>query len=390
MAKLSAGAKRKKKELKRRKKKTIQLSKTSKIVENMHEKLGLPKLSERLIELAGSMLEEGKGDRSFIESTVGMVVMCWNIGTVNESKALEMRESMTEFLVGNVPGGIPEEVEQQIDLIILSRRMIYRDDPRLVMEYKVNWDWTGDYSLQIFSTILAKEERYDYDQEASGGGLSKKSQEGIAEYKVPASEEQAPIAELINEGYNCLDESYAATCDLWLNAWKKIKSLYQDLDSINDIRPFAGILLSYWIGDLDMHLTNAGVDESRYLDIRIQFCREFCEEFPASSPSLIRMMRRAEAESLFFAGKAEQGEQAFERFAESFPDNAWSYIGLGDMYSGENESFDLPIDLNKASRLYQIPIERALEDFDVAIERLEDLHDRQEELGACRTKTIPA
>ncbi|MGO0306028.1 hypothetical protein ACTL6P_05330 [Endozoicomonas acroporae] len=71
MAKLSAGQKRRQKELKRRKKKQVQLKKRQTVMDTDWSVPGLPKLSEQFIEFGEEMLDTPEADLKFIESTFG-------------------------------------------------------------------------------------------------------------------------------------------------------------------------------------------------------------------------------------------------------------------------------------------------------------------------------
>lgn len=390
MAKRNMAQKRQQKALKRKKKKQAQ---------HIHEKFsvryadsadyGLPKLSETLLDFAQPILGDSS-DKGFIEGAMGMVIMCWNIGTVNFHEAQKMRDELDKTFIENLGSSdfdATREFGQELDLLITARRMFYADDPRLVIKYDLSWNMIGDYNLQVQSILMPEEGRFDPDdKEHLSFGLSAGTQQSITELQVPATEEQDPVAELIKQGNQLLmeegvDYAYATNaaeaCNIWLEAWEKVKALYQDTDSIGSIKPFAGIRLSNWCGYLEMYLCDAGREDPAYFEKRIQYCREFCREFPASDDQIIHNMIRGEAETLFFSGQYEQGETVFRQLIERFPDNAWGYIGWGDMYSGDY--IDLPENLAKAESLYQIPIDRQLNDDDVARDRLDDLLALQEE-----------
>lgn len=348
------------------------------------DKSGLPKLSKSLLEFAEPLFGDSK-DNDYIESTIGMVVMCWNIGTVEYHKAQEMRAEVTRMFGDDLHVDLPEGMEQQFDLLIAARRSFFSDDPRLVVEFNVSWDMVGEYNLQVKSITLPKNARFNPDdQEHIACGFSSKTRADIADLKTPATEEQAPIIELIERGYKLLHEHQSAfnsnitvICDIWLEAWDKVKVLYQDTNAISDIKAFAGVALPNWCGDLEMRLYDAGIIDPSYFDQRSLYCREFCREFPESGAGFMHNMIRGEAESLLYSGYIEQGEVVFKTLVESFPDDAWSYIGWADMYNGE--SIDLPVDIEKAKKLYRTPIDRQLKDANVAQERLDDLLEMQAE-----------
>ena len=391
MAKRNIVQKRQQKALKHKKKKQAQ---------HAHKKFStrhtgsLPKLSNILMKFATPLLGDNK-DKASVEGTIGMVIMCWNIGTVEYQAAQKMRDELINTFMAKLDEDLMEELEKEFDLLIAAKRAFFPDDPRIVVGYDLSWNMMGDYQLQVQSIRIPEEERLNpYDKEHSAFGLSAKTQQNIAELRTPATEEQAPILELIkqgsklllDEGTLILSEKTPVACDLWLEAWEKVKDIYKDTHSINSIKAFAGMRLSDWCGELEMHLYDAGKEDPVYFNKRIQYCREFCREFPESDDQLIHNMIRGEAETLFFSGQFEQGEAVFKQLIERFPDNTRGYIGWGDMYSGNYS--DLPENPEKAEKLYQIPIDRQLEDAGDAQDRLDDLLTMKED--SSRLVTIKA
>ncbi len=379
MAKLNTAQKRRQKELKRRKKKQLQAQKQKKHSSVAPDLSGLPKLSETLLEFAGGLLDIPNAPKAYIENTIGMVSMCWNIGIMEQEQGREMRQKLTNMLRDDTMDDSQEGFESQIDAFIMARRLLYRNDPRFIVDYSVTWDYAGDFHLQIASTILPEDSRFSFDEDDLSCGLSAKTQETITSLSTPLTDEQRRIVESIYEGYALLDKkdktSEGAACDLWLNVWSHVKELYKDIASIDEILPLEELFLSNWCTDVEMYLHNAGVGNPVYFNKRIVFCRDFCEQFPSSHPQTLHNMRRAEAEALFFNGQHEQGEAAFEQLVNDYPDNAWGYIGWGDMYSMDTtpRSLSWPTDIDRARALYRIPIERQLEDAEDAEQRLKNL-----------------
>ena len=125
-----------------------------------------------MIELADVLLKETDGSRGAIENTIGLMVMCWNIGTVKAEKADEMRASMAQMLCDLGTKDIDDEFESLLDVVITQRRYLFADDPRLIGEFQVNWDSFGDYRLQVMSLLLPEEDRFVLSSDTLYSGLS--------------------------------------------------------------------------------------------------------------------------------------------------------------------------------------------------------------------------
>ena len=61
--------------------------------------------------------------------------------------------------------------------------------------------------------------------------------------------------------------------------------------------------------------------------------KEFIKLLPESKEKTIQHLRRAEAETYFYLGESEKGEQKFKQIIKDYPNWAWGYIGWGDQYS---------------------------------------------------------
>jgi len=128
-----------------------------------------------------------------------------------------------------------------------------------------------------------------------------------------------------------------------------------------------------WCQDMEMALGNVGREDSTFYEKRIKYCREFYTFFPETDGLIIENMKRAEAESYFALGMIEQGEKSFQALIEEFPDSAWVYIGWGDMYCLFRPNEKVPLDYEKAERIYRLAVERNVDEMDVVLERLEEL-----------------
>jgi tetratricopeptide (TPR) repeat protein len=191
------------------------------------------------------------------------------------------------------------------------------------------------------------------------------------------------LDDMMQEGYTLLQpegpDKTTECCNLWLQVWDHLKPRFtEDMKSIEDAENvFNGMqCLSNWCQDLEMELLNAGGSDPSFYQKRIDYCREFCSLFPESSELVIFNMKRAEAESYFFLGETEQGDQAFQALIEEFPDNAWGYIGWGDMYSIFCPRH-IEKNLKKAREIYEMALGIDSEERKHVVSRLESL-DKQE------------
>jgi len=188
------------------------------------------------------------------------------------------------------------------------------------------------------------------------------------------------IDDLMQKGYDLIQAgdkvSLATGCVFWLQVWEYLKHRFtKDMRNINDAeKSYSGIQsLFNWCQDVEQELHNAGIHDKSFYQKRIDYCREFCSFFPDSDELLVFNMKKAEAESYFFIGKVEEGEKAFKALIEKFPDNAWSYIGWGDMYSLYN-THEVDKDLNKAKHLYEMALHIDSNENEIALERLKMLN----------------
>ncbi|MBF0290435.1 MAG: SEC-C domain-containing protein [SAR324 cluster bacterium] len=190
--------------------------------------------------------------------------------------------------------------------------------------------------------------------------------------------------DLIEHGYDLLKEKQNKSrsskemdaCKVWLKAWDYLKPRFsKDLTSIEDAEKiiFNDMpSLCNMCQDLEMELHNAGIEDFVFIEKRIQFTQEFCQHFPNSSELTLHNMRRGEAESYFFLGRVEEGNQAFEKLIQDYPNNIWGYIGWADMYhwplgKAYNRDYD------RAEKIYKMALQVEVDDREDVLERLKDL-----------------
>jgi tetratricopeptide (TPR) repeat protein len=177
-------------------------------------------------------------------------------------------------------------------------------------------------------------------------------------------------------GYDLLRENKTTeACKIWLEVWNKIKKkIGTDFKSAEEAdKVFNGIQSIFnWCQDLEMELGNAGRDDPSFYEKRIQYCRELYTLFPETDDLTIHNTKRAEAESHFALGMQEKGEELFKKLIEEYPDNVWGYIGWGDMYGIIRMNPSIPVDYDKAIRIYKMALERDLD----SVQDKEDVLDR--------------
>lgn len=191
------------------------------------------------------------------------------------------------------------------------------------------------------------------------------------------------LDDLMQEGYDLLDSCRVVeACAIWLQIWEQLKPRFTaEMKSIRDAdQIFSGTQSLYnWCQQFEQELGNAGIEDSVFREKRIQYCREFCALFPESPPLILINMKRAEAEALFELGRIEEGDRAFETLIEEFPDSSWGYVGWGDMYSIFRPEEYVPFNYEKAEKIYRLGLERATEDREVLLSRLEALEEERKQ-----------
>ncbi|WP_419832072.1 hypothetical protein [Endozoicomonas atrinae] len=387
MAKLPAGQKRRQKELKRRKKKQHQEKKQQVPTSMTFMDLppALPRLSERLVEFAGRLLDESQTGRNYIENVITMVVGCWNMGAVTAEMAQVMRRAFSESFSEALPE-VFQAMELHFDSLITARRYLYADDPRYIISHTVNWTGTNDYYLRIKCINLPDEERFSGRVEGAEARLLSEAREKMKGFRAPPlTGEETRLKQLIDRGFDLLnnnttqtgeDAPEVAACETWLEAWDIIKKRYQDKPSLDTIGSRIEPTLVSWYSEMDMHLLNAALAKPALVEKGITFFREFLALFPESHEGTTKAYREAMAMLQFRNRAYDEGDATFNALVKDYPDSAWSYIHWGDAY---NPTFpraafgDAPVDSERARNLYQIPIDQNLEDAEHAQKRIDAL-----------------
>jgi len=140
------------------------------------------------------------------------------------------------------------------------------------------------------------------------------------------------IEALLSEAYAINSEGNAVgACDKWLQAWEYIKELFAegiatDLFDLNSKYKWKKEYPSNHMQYLEMELHNAGLEEKRYHQIRIDYCRELMQ-WSGGEELLVNNTRIALGEAHYDIGDETGGEQIFKDWIQEDPDSGWAYSG---------------------------------------------------------------
>lgn len=188
------------------------------------------------------------------------------------------------------------------------------------------------------------------------------------------------ILDLIEETTNlALQNKNMEACETGWAAWELIRTkLTPEIRSVEDLEQklFLGFGTFFnWSQDFEMYLGNAGIEEPRFHEKRIQYCREFLEAFPDESPLIRENMGRAVGESLHGLGRIEEADRTFEKLIEEDPTAPWVRLGWASLYHyGPGKTL---ADLEKAEEIYA----KALEEID---DEKPELRQRLKEIAALK------
>ena len=190
------------------------------------------------------------------------------------------------------------------------------------------------------------------------------------------------LNKMMQQGYRLLEGkegdrrgNAVEACRIWLEVWDHLKTRFRaDMRSIEAAEGvFSGLQSLYnWCQDLEMELHNAGLEDPVFFEKAIAYCREFYSLFPDSDELLLHNMKRTEAEAHFALGREGEGDQLFTALIEQFPENAWGYIGWGDMYAWPLKGGGRR-DPKRAKRIFEMGLNANVSDKTDLLNRLQDL-----------------
>ncbi|MCU0574481.1 MAG: SEC-C domain-containing protein [Syntrophobacteraceae bacterium] len=191
---------------------------------------------------------------------------------------------------------------------------------------------------------------------------------------------------LMQQGYRLLEDNEGdrrgnrfEACRIWLEVWEHLKTRFQpEMRSGKAAeRGFRGLQsLFNWCQDLERELYNAGLEDPVFFEKAIAYCREFCSYFPDSDELLLHNMKRTEAEAHFALGREGEGDRLFQALIDQFPNNAWGYIGWGDMYAWPIKAGGAR-DLERAKQILEMGLSANVTNKTDILGRLRDLDEER-------------
>lgn len=185
------------------------------------------------------------------------------------------------------------------------------------------------------------------------------------------------INKLMTEGYFLKgQDEFIAACNIWQSLWEEIKrNIPGRVKSVEELGHIfiTDEYLFKWCQDYEMVLEEAGQIDSAFFEKRIKFCKEFCDYLPDTDQIIVHNMKEAMAESYFGLGNVEQGDTAFMLLISEYPNSAWAFLGWGDMYYFYRMHEKVPLDYQRAKKIYQEALTRELDDRALILDRLAEL-----------------
>jgi hypothetical protein len=156
----------------------------------------------------------------------------------------------------------------------------------------------------------------------------------------------------MQEGYGLVEEHKCReACDCWWRVWRTLYNRFSPkMRRMEDtFNLFAGIQsLHNWCQDFEMELHNAALKDPEYDRRRIQYCREWIDQFTEENDLLQMNFRRALAESYLRQGEGARGKEILDQIIEWWPDEIGGYLALADAYSHFFDDTALPKDYDRA------------------------------------------
>jgi tetratricopeptide (TPR) repeat protein len=167
---------------------------------------------------------------------------------------------------------------------------------------------------------------------------------------------------------------HLAAYERLLDAWEEFLSV-SDPDVISLQAAIDG-----WDGPVDLPQlclalahpaeNNAWGDANR-AEMRLGFCRDVLERFPAIAVSVHRLMRLGEADALFVLGRTDEADEVYESIVEANPADARIYAEWGTRYRQGCPPANIPGDEERATEIFSRGREANAEPGEILIELLD-------------------
>lgn len=197
---------------------------------------------------------------------------------------------------------------------------------------------------------------------------------------IPEQVNTEMIEDALLDGYDDLEYGdYTGALGEWEAAWNMIKKIVppeitsvEKADEFIDSVPYTSLAQSLfnWCQDFEEVLLDQGLDEKSYLEKRITFAAEFCQQFPNTDDTIIQKMLKAEAHSYALLGDIEKAEKLFDALTKKFPECVWGYIWWGDIYVDMT-----PPDSDKAEAMYRLGLAHCTRETEEIYDRLKELEE---------------
>ena len=160
MAKLSAGQKRHKKDLRRKKRHPVSKCPTQSkrdefpFLDELFLLSSEPqKLPAIIWDFASPLLDVENQSAEEVHGAIGLAITCWNIGLQNKEEQKKTIEPFLEAARGIFPEtSYYNEFEQNIKMLIKTRQTVYGDDDRHIMSFDLSYG-DNEYYLRVLSSF---------------------------------------------------------------------------------------------------------------------------------------------------------------------------------------------------------------------------------------------
>ena len=155
--------------------------------------------------------------------------------------------------------------------------------------------------------------------------------------KVVSDSKRIKTEDLMQRGYEeSIKGNAVVACDLWIELWEHIQSLitennFRSIEEVENALQERYVIFN-WAPDFEAELLNAGIQDKRYIELRMEFCREYIYLTQAKNDLNTLNMRRAIADSLYELDKSNEGDQEYRNLLKAYPKYGWGWIGWSDQY----------------------------------------------------------